>query len=169
MLWLLRRSQLDWQQRLVRLIWSSAWLLLWARPALDGQFHWSHGAFYFLILAGWPQLYTHKWLWTWLKNSLQSISNLFHLLSLPCQGPMQGALCVAAWSLKRECWEFCVNSNIDQRQRSESWELQTIFLALFTTSESQLLTFYMGYALPLPAHTHSPQTLRSPFPGLLKQ
>lgn len=52
-----------------------------------------------------------------------------------------------------DVWEFCVNWNIDQRQRCESWELQTIFLALFTSSDSQLLTFYMGCTLPLPAHT----------------
>lgn len=175
MLWLLRRSQWDRQQRLVRLIRCPAWLPLLPLLALDGPFHWPIGEIYLLIMAGWPKIFTHMWLWAWLRKPLDSVSSLSHLLSLPCQGPMLGALSlsVAAFSLKRECPLRCLRilCELKHRPKTEKWVLRALSnISLLTSSGSQLLTFYMGYALPPPAHTltlHKP--LSSPFPGLLKQ
>lgn len=138
--------------------------------ALHGHFHWPHGAFYFLILAAWPQLYTHKWLWTWLENPLHSVSSVFYLLSLPyhpCK-VLSFFLSVAALSLKRKCPLRCLRIlcelKIDQRQRIESWELQTIFLTLFTSSGSQLLTFLHRLCPASPCtHTHRPQSPQQHF------
>lgn len=61
-------------------------------------------------------------------------------------------------------WEFCVNWNIDQRQRIESREFQTVFLALFTSSGSQPLTF----CLPMLTHSHSTNPSAALFQGCWK-
>lgn len=174
MLWVLRRSQWDWQQGLVRLTWSPAWLPIWPLPALDGRFHWPHGAFYFIILAGWLQLYTHKCLWNWLKNPLHSISRLFHLLSLARQGPMQGALSlyVAALSLEREHLLWCLRilCELKHRTKTEKWVLgapNNISDIVHKPREPALdLLHELCPASPC-THTHKP--LSSPFPGMLKQ
>lgn len=122
MLWLLRRSQWDWQQRLVRLTWSSAWLPLWALPARDGQFHWSHGAFYFLILAGWPQLYTHK-----MVRDLAQKPLTVHIKPVPSAAssvPRSHARCSLCCSMIFEERVLRILCEFKHRPKTEQWVLR---------------------------------------------
>lgn len=176
MLWLLRRGQWDKWQRLVRFKWSPAWLLL--RPlhcmdiSTDPMGHsiflfWQHDHNFTLTSGyglGSKTLY--------ILYQVCSICSLFHT-KVRCK-VLSFFLSVAALSLKRKCPLRCLRIlcelKIDQRQRIESWELQTIFLTLFTSSGSQLLTFLHRLCPASPAHTLTDhKALSNTFPGLLKQ
>lgn len=170
MLWLLRKSQWDRQQRLVKLMWSPAWFPLLPLPALDGHFHWPNGAFYFRILAGWPVNFTHTGFYGLGSKTLYipyqacSICSLFHA-KVPCK---VFSLSVPALSLKRECPLSCLRilCELKHRPKTENWVSRAsngISGFVHQLRESAL------DLLPPHAHTltlHKP--LSSPFPGLLK-